>query len=639
MGYGDRLSTTTNVPRTGTESHYLQASASHRQTSPHLEQHIDLASVSPEAIDPAVIDRTNLVGVGELSTPRWAVSNDLSLTPPLPNRNWAQAQGETGLGLGMGVHNDQSLLSLNTLTDFDFDSTMTAALAASLSVPDETASPLLSPALSSPPQIAYPDVSPGSARSRIYARRMSRQAAMATEPPPRTSSKQSPPPSADPYRNRRTPPQSAPKSKASPSSSHHDILKHFAPKDFSHLPPSPSTASINQFLRGSTSNNNITTIETPPSAGTTSYFGVSPAGPPVDAETAEALRKLDGLGSTPGKKASRTKASTSMSSIHSRHGTPPPGKGRLSASSHEKLSSPLNNWVDLTDELPTVPGTRQASSKREPSAVVSRDSSTTSIYPSISKDRLDRRSSASSDASNDISNPKPDVPPVPPLPSNYSRQAVALDSPEFNSPMSDSSRPRQMSKKWSFSSALNLRLHKESSPASPGIDATKSPQLGVSQPPSDDGSRSSTTPVGSSTQGLKNGSAKRSTPSSIPFFRRASSQSIESMPPPASKTRNAPPTAVRKSVLGMSIPSMLRTNSKRAISDQVETGPVTETPPQSASTGWTGRKRGKASAEQIPYLTADFIHLRQPRQAHCSTDSNATNTCLQQFTIYSSIDW
>jgi len=622
---------------------------------------------SPEVVDPATLDRNKLIGVGELSTPRWAQSGpssygstDLGSTPPVPRRNWTQ--GQTGLGLGMGVEPDSTpkrirpdksdpLLSLNTLADFDFDSSMTAALAASLSVPDE--SPVAPPTAdrehrsSAPaqPQTSWnkpAEFSPNTARARIYARRQSRQMQDAIKPP----SKQTPPHSADSTtrNNRKTPPQTTPKSRQSPNATH-DILKHFAPKDFSHLPPSPSSASINQFLRGSGSVNNFASMGTPPVGPSTSYFPSSTSsksiqrsssvkgsagwdGQEISADTAEALRKLDGLSTTPGKKTPRTKTSTSVTSISSRPGTPPVTRGKPMSTS---TSSPLSNWVDLADEMPNVPsrlGRPADITKRESSSSTSlvdtptsrdeRSLPTTSPSSVSIKDKSSRRTSAGSDISSHSDADLTNVPPVPPIPKNYStvRQAPALEVPEIHSPPSlpsqNNARPRQMSKKWSFSSALNLRLNtKEPSPAnSPGLsEEIPTSWSEVHHPSSDDGSRTSTTPVASNLPAPmpKPGQNRRLTPSSIPFFRRTSSSSVTksettvsppTLPPPTI-ARNVPSGSVRKSVLGMQFPSMLRGNSKRHVSQQIlpeesiTTVDIPAEQPQSASTGWTGRKRGK----------------------------------------------
>ncbi|ORY31673.1 hypothetical protein BCR39DRAFT_88836 [Naematelia encephala] len=874
-------------------------------------------SLSPSTPDPAQLDRRTLVGVGELTTPRWnsrthahlrtpSMPQDLGVSPPMPpppdslhvgsapSRAWTR--GENGHGLGVGVmegvteespvkgrrHYSASLespprpsvrqssrethgsntaptasqgtfsglLDLGSLGDFDFDSTMEAALAASLSIADNPAPSLppapkkASPQRQSAPPATNPtprtepsatssnsprgavnpttyenpasNVSPGSARSRIYARRAERErqasvAAQAQEPliPTRALSHQSPPNSADSSVSaprsardaRKTPPSSREgtlaKPRQSPGSAHHDILKHFTPKDFSHLPPSPSSASINQFLRGSGSINNFGSLDSrsPPASQNNiqNYFPSTTSVPTaasksslqrsesgrmksmasgskigwegreVNRDAEEALRKLDGLGSTPGKKGSgpKGKQSTSSSSITSRPGTPsgkktsiPPGR-RASQSSVKTLDhplkendSPLNTWVDLSEDVPAVPQpgrgrvagpktstapaeTTNAVEKRESSSSTSfvgtpnsRDSHslpTTSTTPSsasgVRPDRSGRRASASSDVSQpvELSSPATEaekvgelhVPPVPPLPKGYMSMRQGLSNaaagpiafvplhdpspelhevsspsaPSINLPSSQSPAPAKppMSKKWSFSSALSLKLHHKDSPspgASPGLpetndDGSHTPwteilRQDLSTPsivessetisgPSeyyDAASDHSTTPnnnnnnlaapaVGAS--GKSSTAHKRLTPSSIPFFRRASSSSIQSKSsqgtppiapqapkaaPPTSYNNNVPAapatqrtpsgtsTVTRKSMLGMTLPSMLRGSaSKRGLSQQL--APPSQVPLQTqekdkvldikaesksasssagtGSLGWTGRKRGKVT--------------------------------------------
>lgn len=901
--------------------------------------------ISPDPVDPSNIDRKGLVGVGELSTPRWAsnsgrqhshmrtpsmphdfgsssTSTPYSGVPSVPSRDWAQTQN--GYGLGFGVNeNDRSKSSFSasalsapgqettgqrppisqqtsssSLLDFDFDSSMVAALAASLSISEgrvptpPTRSSKEQYRASAPPaqshpsagsssstlqewrQNAYldsstrdmeqrqplqpeqlqqsarileanaPNVSPGSARSRIYARRLSKQAVQLAsqspaqytqtmEPgniPPRTSSKQSPPTSADSSiysssslrqrsDSRKTPPGrtelSTPKSRHSPGASshaHHDIIKHFAPKDFSHLPPSPSSASINQFLRGSGSMNNFSSagasMSTPPGSlpQSSSYFSGSSAasskggatvqransgtaksihsdrrsGRDLDPTTAEALRKLDGLGhSTPGKtRQPKSKSSMGAISVNSRPGTPPAKTAKSGPASGDKSSfkadgSPLSNWVDLAEDLPSMPpsasntsslrgrtqkamtglgigdlglGTTGSAEKRASSSSTSygtptsRDSHSlptaattpSSAVPSKTGESSWRRTSGGSEmsthsdllaATDSASDAQPAfVPPVPPLPRGYQsmRQGLAsaaggspaigttslpgtgpgtapplyvplrdeapeaappsaTTTPEVHSPVSNpdtsQTRPRTMNKKWSFSSALNLRLNSSSkekeSSASPAssppveksseaawseINRSDLPSPSLALPPTlnrydssqsthsggsssayhDAKSNYTVTPVGSVASGNnlaipKNQTAptKKSTPSSIPFFRRASSSSMasksssqnENRPPPqtpqtatqattnastrqrttsTSEGQAAHTGSVRKSVLGMSFPSMLRgSSSKRVVSQQppekekekvVEIG---KEPVQSASMGWNGRKRGK----------------------------------------------
>lgn len=570
------------------------------------------------------------------------------------------------------------------------------------------------------------------------------------EPPWVPPPLQSPPHSADSggFRrdSRKTPPTTIKdrdiRHHQSPS---HDIIKHFAPKDFSHLPPSPSSASINQFLRGSNSTHNFATNGfgtggTPPGLSpSASYFGAPPTSRDnrdnrgslpvsemhkanasawsqpqlqgVDPGTAEALRKLDGLGSTPGKtgKSKSSKTSTGPGSTV-RPGTPPrktpptqekrlnpkPSYGSLHAEGEK--DSPLNHWLDLGDDLQGAPmpspmrkfptgSERHGQEKRESSSSTSiggtpnsRDSHslpTSTTTPSSTPGGpkvAGRRGSDGSVASQEIAGDKSTggeafVPPVPPLPKGYMsmRQGLSAasyvpvqDGPASNdttpvSPglgLTTNDRPKQMNKKWSFSSALNLKLGKESpsSTTSPNtqeaVDDGRSPEapwpeIQKSELPSpyerrpseqmsfnEVRSNASATPVAPGPSYpqppplTKTASgSKRLGPSSIPFFRRSSSSSSTQKPPPASiaeapksaglqqpQSAQQPPSARKTGWGGMHLPSMLRGSaSKRGLSQQAQ--PPVETYEKresgsigsAGSTGWTGRQRGKTmsmTAEQ-----------------------------------------
>lgn len=749
-----------------------------------------------------------------------------------------------------------NLLDLGEFGDFQFDSSMEAAIAASLAIPDEPpkadtsvgnagmgqgsrfaemfdSAPI--PPMDTTRTVANQQtqgqapeqysqftqqqqeqfqpgipISPGSARARIYARRQEREkrnsllAQSTAQPQPlpplplppaplqpasipqRSSSKYTPPNSAHSNESgnfgqrsttrdaRKTPPvrDAIPRAtKHSPSSSH-DILKHFAPRDFSHLPPSPSSASINQFLKNSSSANNFSSltspgVKTPPASASGGYFPSSPSGPPplpaqtpqksgmqrsdsqrsqkmkslaggraqkegweIDAETAEAMRKLDGLGGTPGRTKSGTSGKSKLSGGPSRPGSPPTikredkGKGAMlppprltERASYGSLGgdagSPLTDWAQLAAEdiQPTNTGKRTVNGvapsqldrphipidKRRSSSSASfigtptsRDSHTSATTPpstaGLRPDAKGRRASGGSEVSaSSESAPGANgsyekigeisVPPVPPLPKGYisMRQGLAqaassttpapnyvpLQSPSdgispTGTPPSDPTRPKP-NKKWSFSSAMSLKLNSPSqAPASsPPVQApsSDSPEMGwsevhhaelVSPQPQpklnrlgsdsssytlntqagrDTRSNASLTPVGSSAipKPLSSSTSnnKRLTPSGIPFFRRSSSSSFQpnqasklsppvpdtpksSMPPP-SKIPSAP-TSARKSMLGMHLPSMLRgSTSKRHLSQQLETQvenqEVVEVKQEekAATTGWKGRQRGKVS--------------------------------------------
>ncbi|WWC91879.1 uncharacterized protein L201_006828 [Kwoniella dendrophila CBS 6074] len=752
-------------------------------------------ATSPEQPDPSNIDRNALIGVGELATPRWGASNQhphlrtpsmpfhLGSTPPIPQPNidnWAQ--GQEGMGLGFDSNNHKSrpmsmsntpprlptksparerdrdrerfketatappiakkedpTFSLDTLADFSFDTSMEAALAASLSMPEAKSTPNI--ASSSPIRNVYqtvpespirnlnhvmtpdsPPVSPGSARSRIYARRQERERAAAIAAAnasghlpqlPTSADSQSfahranlpqPPSSADSQTfgsrsskdSRKTPPNQS-------RHNQHDILKQFAPKDFSHLPPSPSSASINQILKGSGSVNNFGSSSTPPTSasGTTSYFGAkslqrsesqrlrsTSSNQKIDANTEEAMRKLDGISTTPGK--SKPKVKTPVAS---RPGTPPSTKSkkipsRLSTGSLKDSESPLNNWIDIGEELPAVPIPKAKATNRESSSSASfigtptsRDSHslpTTSTTPSSADigPTKARRASGGSDMSTpsitvgDSSDQDRNisVPPVPPLPKSYismrqgmnnvanfvpvredpsttstspllsppASHQVAQSPPEItNSPVSA---PPKMNKKWSFSSALNLKANAspavsiEELPGSPQtpwseIQQNELPSPGLNRHESDDSHHLATAkPAG-----------KRLTPSSIPFFRRTSSTSTQSKvtPPETPKQSDIKPTPSsqsRKSVLGMHLPSMLRgSSSKRGISQQFAASekPEVKPEPQSQSTGWTGRKRGKTlsiSADPSkPFLPAELLKHKSSVESSLDSRSSAAS--------------
>jgi dual specificity tyrosine-phosphorylation-regulated kinase 2/3/4 len=278
------------------------------------------------------------------------------------------------------------------------------------------------------------------------------------------------------------------------------------------------------------------------------------------------------------------------------------------------------------------------------------------------------------------------VPPVPPLPKGYvsmrqglaQAQYIPLQDPspinDFAPPLSspptstqsttsDGSTKPKINKKWSFSSALNLKLHRESS--SPSASASDFLEPGPSTPwseiqraelgsPRSESSgmtrhdSQSITPVPSALAIPKaQPSSKRLTPSGIPFFRRASSSSIQSKassitPPQASipeTPRTAAPSKIpssgqsRKSVL-MHLPSMLRgSNSKRGLSQQLAPAPEPDMRPNpepvSASLGWKGRARGKVSlaplspADSRPCPSPEVSLARfLPRQRSWTTSSS-----------------
>lgn len=433
---------------------------------------------------------------------------------------------------------------ISSLGDFSFDSTIEpGTLAASLAMPEPKMTPPRNLRASAPPapkhssshslggqqsQIptAVPPVPPpkipesatisppvpGSARERIYARRMSRQQALAATgvptpqmveipPLPVLSSAMSPPTSADShtqsFSSRKTPPgnresvTSRRRVPSSPSAPHHDILRHIAPKDFSHLPPSPSTASISHLLRGSASGHNLSQVRTPP--GSISVSGKPPitrsdsmksarsraqsmkAG--ETSATAEALRKLDGLGAT-------SKKSSAAGTATPRRASSPPDTARRLTS--KQSASSIHNlrdkdlWLDSPPEQPPTQqphlATQQRASvaqslggtsdvppltfeKRESSPSVvgtpsSREShsvpSTTTTPPSGHRDHREsrdiraekamRRPSFASDHSSMESAHEQTggdtfVPPVPPLPRGYQSMRQGLSTVGSSNPL------------------------------------------------------------------------------------------------------------------------------------------------------------------------------------------------------------
>nr|KIR45284.1 CMGC/DYRK/DYRK2 protein kinase [Cryptococcus bacillisporus CA1280] len=530
-----------------------------------------------------------------------------------------------------------------------------------------------------------------------------------------------------------------PNSSSSRHSTSHDILKQFAVKDFSHLPPSPSSASINQFLRSSGSTQNISS-GTPPGSAPASgaYFSskgvqredsqksqkhqqrTTPKPKELDPNVDEALRKLDGLTSTPGKNKARGKSSGAPSAASSRPGTPVAVAIAESKSSRSEskiplkpsigsfkdtTGSPLNNWIDLTDDIPAIPIPRARippHPNRESSSSASATATTMSSADLAAGNKPPpppRRASGGSETSAQggmNADHQPEgmekrVPPVPPLPQAYVNkkqhgmpptvQSGGMQPPSYvsmhelspeplpsspsksTSPLTTATTapvpvPPKMHKKWSFSSALNLKsaaspvssvdeMALSQSPQTPWSEIHRgelfSPNVHVQgqEPRGDSGPRQGATPLApppppsssSSSKASSSNVNKRLTPSSIPFFRRSSSSSfhkanqsvvVPETPKQVDKTATAAaagttaPTATaaaipssqsqsRKSVLGMHFPSMLRkSSSKRGLAQQAtqqhagqsqvpvkEKEEVKAASAPGATSGWTGRKRGK----------------------------------------------
>lgn len=229
----------------------------------------------------------------------------------------------------------------------------------------------------------------------------------------------------------------------------------------------------------------------------------------------------------------------------------------------------------------------------------------------------------------------------------------------FAAAQGSTSRPRMMSKKWSFSSALSFTsVNKHKSDAlspglpSPGLshgaqmDGTLSPPSvyaspllstseldGLAPPPlshksSGTSESGSTTraPLSATTNGhgdayvpasaTGSSTSRRGTTTSLPFFRRSSSTSFQApslasrnsgikvQEPMARNDKALYAGAQRKTVLGIGIPAMLGGSKRNSITQETlpqEDGErlgLDDTRPRherKGSFGWGGRKRGKVS--------------------------------------------
>lgn len=559
--------------------------------------------------------------------------------------------------------------------------------------------------------------------------------------------------------------------------------------DFSHLPPSPSSSSIQHILRqaahASPASNQSSRKENPPGQPSPSVAhsllrGTQEGWSGLDDEaTAEALRKLDGLGG----KTARSRASLASlgrTSSSSRPGTPS-GKSQhqwegmnmsdsakskrsstyvrsdkesgasLPASGSEGMARDPDSSILSSDDPVSYPektpkkqtrlsftpkrGSTSSTTYASTPTTSSRDSATTNAT-SISaasgrqSSSKNRRNSAGSDissvhssdatllkdraahiAANGEASEDAEVPPVPPLPKDFSSyrsppttasnhvfpslpcgdepeartsndggfEKISLEvpvirrTPPAQSYLQPTTLPSTVtvepppvilktpSKKWSFSSALNLKLSSSPSsssqkssgfplsprsvtfghglrksaskdknsassskaPWSPQPDAmssanslasissvgsvrnhattgsAKTPDKNATFDRPDTGSSNNTTsalsapPTGalSPTTSVKRAQSKRLTPSSIPFFRRSSSQSMQlpsssgsgtapsppPPPPPISKRTVTPSndtstsistpasTHRKSSVLSLGLPSLLKSTSRRSL--------------------------------------------------------------------------
>ncbi|KAL1745452.1 hypothetical protein HDZ31DRAFT_36383 [Schizophyllum fasciatum] len=570
--------------------------------------------------------------------------------------------------------------------------------------------------------------------------------------------------------------------------------------DYSHLPPSPSTNAIQQFLQQPHTSPPLTRepsqSHSSPNVAHSLLRGTQEGWSGLDDEaTAEALRKLDGISgktararasvgsfgrpgssrpSTPGKSTSQWEGvSSSGDSVKRRSGAKDKESPQRTAAGSEfgELIGTATSGDEQhhatsssSDRTPKKGARSSLSAKRgstsstnytgtpssRDSASMSATTSMTSMSATSSRHSFGklRRNSAGSDTSNHSSDAVSikdrvaalalngeagediEVPPVPPLPkdlSSYKSPPPSSAGLVFPSVQHDSdSSPRRSnedashrrrpshqvpanevssndapagktpSKKWSFSSALNIKL--SSSPSSPtsksprtmsfgqqirkstskeqslspsmsnapswspvqneamnsasslaslssqssvrtpgGPSTSKTPERGGV--PSRSGTESSTStnhaPLSPSSS-VRRHQSKRLTPSSIPFFRRSSSQSMQMPPPPlpSSPTSaqhkvsssppedyNPPSTSAHKksSMLSLGLPSLLKgSSSRRSLhSDSKESGSGRE-PSRSRDSGkeakadkkkedkegrisvLMGRKRGKTLSSTDP---------------------------------------
>lgn len=516
-------------------------------------------------------------------------------------------------------------------------------------------------------------------------------------------------------------------------------------RDFSHLPPSPSSASIGQFMmRESTSATSFSPTVTPndkvgdsPSRSTFGYPFPSPRqdgkqfsqvsglnttarrnkehspATTTERDTAEALRKLDGL----------SKASSSSLRARAKLSTDP---SILDFGQGDVLAQPTSRGVNAEDRESQRKEKDSSSASSSPATSKSRGTSFTSTLPSTgpsgnlsptqkSPDGA-KRASIGSSSGVEGSHAYPDaralVPPVPPLPGDYqprstglvksstvgnlstiivedsvpdigyvppmtsSAQSAARSLPSsVSSPLLPSStspklpdmkspnipissafenapagadRPRRMSKKWSFSSALSLGSGnaKHRSDAGLGSAGTTdkatpsdftSPTLQIpdwsDRSPNQDltsGTGQSSLPGSIGNDSALSGESdpkppvnnRRSTSSGIPFFRRSSSSSSSTAGVVASWKHSSSaagkdfaPTSIpsqpsaslnsnRKTLLGVGMSLLKGSSSRRNLrrqpsSEQINTVDAGSLPVsrhgRKPSLGWTARRKGSVS--------------------------------------------
>ncbi|KAJ1309929.1 hypothetical protein OPQ81_006688 [Rhizoctonia solani] len=305
---------------------------------------------------------------------------------------------------------------------------------------------------------------------------------------------------------------------ASSTSSFHEIT-HPRRHDFSHLPPSPSTSSIQHFMKHGTAPPAPNTPPLPshqssPAVAHSLLRGTQEGWAALeDSSTAEALRKLDGLSGKSTGRLSHAGSKEQLGLMIGQEADPPPPPEQVIASSAGAARKPPSRDGPPGARVGIGPPTPKRSSASSTTftgtpTTGSRDSAslsaaTSATSMSLSSRKL-RRNSGGSDASSgpggveaarlgEEDGSGADIPPVPPLPKDLHLYrtppmsggiafptssssttgtetddgGVSTDDPDrtvvfpsmtVTSPTSPPVPMRRPSKKWSFSNALNLRL-------------------------------------------------------------------------------------------------------------------------------------------------------------------------------------
>ena len=522
-------------------------------------------------------------------------------------------------------------------------------------------------------------------------------------------------------------------------------------RDFSHLPPSPSSASINKFMmRESASVASFSPVSTPadkdtgypaypfpdvvhddrPNAASDQQARSSRRRRDVqgegdrilDKETVDALRKLDGLGKASSNSLKSRARQDSAVHGHGDRETPLSRDGTASGNKVGGADAPRGRLIPSVPSSPETAKTKSRGTSIGSNGPPSVTAIGSSLDQQVETSRIGNRSSYGSSTGTDDAGLAMDgrtasVPPVPPMPTDYPGKPTGMvksptldrlprpneyarvkdypgqtmlgsekgmthsaSSPVLSSDASyhsadsrspamssfsafepvgpDGSRPPRVSKKWSFSSALNLGSHGQKSKMAPSSATTSitdtspvvddfgavsagdsaghhglrmsnferresvdqnSPRLTKKPLPPTDSDGGLTVPVD-----LRlSGQGKRSTSSGIPFFRRSSSSSSNAMNTATSTkngsnqlgrdvhitgTTNTNSQTNRKTILGVGMSLLKGSSSRRNLQRQPSQEQLqasaglfaaTDRPKheRKGSLGWS-RKRSKVSTEK-----------------------------------------